>query len=231
MVYVLIHTSVCIYVETSKKNQKSNCFGLKALTNKLKMNKAESILKAAEKYMRVRKNDVHIPLSYDYALKLLKYYPETDAELVQASILLHDIGWYSIDAEDIFTKGFRSENFLQSDVRYLHESEGVRLCVDVLKSCGYDDAFIQKVQTIIDGHDTRPFAKSKADEIVRDADKLWRFHVVGVSIAADWFKLTPSQYANRLESDVIPQLHLPESVQMAKADLIQTRKLLLSHWI
>jgi hypothetical protein len=195
------------------------------------MNKAESILKAAEKYMRVRKNDVHIPLSYDYALKLLKYYPETDAELVQASILLHDIGWYSIDAEDIFTKGFRSENFLQSDVRYLHESEGVRLCVDVLKSCGYDDAFIQKVQTIIDGHDTRTFAKSKADEIVRDADKLWRFHVVGVSIAADWFKLTPSQYANRLESDVIRQLHLPESVQMAKADLIQTRKLLLSHWI
>jgi CRISPR/Cas system-associated endonuclease Cas3-HD len=197
----------------------------------IKMNKAESILKAAEKYMRVRKNDVHIPLSYHYALKLLQYYPQVDAELVEAAILLHDIGWYSIDAEDIFTKGFQSENFLQSDVRYLHESEGVRLCVDVLKSCGYDDAFIQKVQTIIDGHDTRTFAKSKEDEIVRDADKLWRFHAVGVSTAAEWFKLTPSQYANRLELDVIPQLHLAESVQMAKADLQQTRKLLLCNII
>jgi CRISPR/Cas system-associated endonuclease Cas3-HD len=181
--------------------------------------------------MRIRKNDVHIPLSYDYALRLLKHYPDVNAELVKAAIILHDIGWYSIDETDIFTKGFQSENFLQSDVRHLHESEGVRLCVDVLQTCGYDDAFIQQVQTIIDGHDTRKFAKSKADEIVRDADKLWRFHPVGVSTAAEWFKLTPSQYAQRLEIDVIPQLHLPESVEMAKVDLIQTRKLLLCHLI
>jgi CRISPR/Cas system-associated endonuclease Cas3-HD len=191
----------------------------------------EKILKAAEKYMRVRKNDVHIPLSYDYALRLLKYYPEADADVVAAAIILHDIGWYSIDEEEIFTKGFQSENFLQSDVRYLHESEGVRLCVDILRGCGYDDNFIEKIQTIIDGHDTRTFAKSKEDEIVRDADKLWRFHVVGVCTAADWFKQTPSQYAARLEKQVIQQLHLPESVKMAKADLKKTRKLLLSHVI
>lgn len=191
----------------------------------------ENILKAAEKYMRVRKNDVHIPLSYQYALRLLGYYPQADADVVAAGIILHDIGWYSIDEDDIFKKGFQSENFLQSDVRYLHESEGVRLSEDILRGCGYDDTFIQKVQTIIDGHDTRTFAKSLEDEIVRDADKLWRFHVVGVSTAADWFKLTPTEYANRLEKDVIKQLHLAESVEMAKKDLIETRKQLLSHVI
>lgn len=191
----------------------------------------ENILKAAEKYMRVRKNDVHIPLSYQYALRLLEYYPQADADVVAAGIILHDIGWYSIDEDDIFKKGFQSENFLQSDVRYLHESEGVRLCEDILRGCSYDDTFIQKVQTIIDGHDTRTFAKSLEDEIVRDADKLWRFHVVGVSTAADWFKLTPTEYANRLEKDVIKQLHLAESVEMAKKDLIETRKQLLSHVI
>lgn len=177
--------------------------------------------------MRVRKNDVHIPLSYDYALRLLQFYPNVDADIVAAAIILHDIGWYSIDEEEIFTKGFQSANFLQSDVRYLHESEGVRLCVDVLRGCGYDETFIKKVQTIIDGHDTRLFAKSKEDEIVRDADKLWRFHVVGVSVAADWFKMTPCKYAARLETDVIKQLHLAESVDMAKADLAATRKILL----
>jgi CRISPR/Cas system-associated endonuclease Cas3-HD len=191
------------------------------------MNAYEKIFKAAEKYMRVRKNDVHIPLSYDYALRLLKFYPNVDADVVAAAIILHDIGWYSIDEEEIFTKGFLSENFLQSDVRYLHESEGVRLCVDVLRGCGYDETFIKKVQTIIDGHDTRLFAKSKEDEIVRDADKLWRFHVVGVSVAADWFKMTPCKYTARLETDVIKQLHLKESVEMAKMDLEATRKLLL----
>ncbi len=191
------------------------------------MNKHLQVYKAAEKYMRVRKNDVHIPLSYKYALKLIEKYPNADADLAGIAIILHDIGWYSIDEDDIFKKGFQSENFMQSDVRYLHESEGVRLSAELLKDLGYPEAFIQKVAAIIDGHDTRNFSKSLEDEIVRDADKLWRFTVTGVSVACDWFKQTPSRYCNRLESDIIPQLHLPESVEMAKADLAETRKELL----
>ncbi len=191
------------------------------------MNKHLQVYKAAEKYMRVRKNDVHIPLSYKYALKLIEKYPNADADLAAISIILHDIGWYSIDEDDIFKKGFQSENFMQSDVRYLHESEGVRLSAKLLKDLGYPEEFIQKVASIIDGHDTRNFSKSLEDEIVRDADKLWRFTVTGVSVACDWFKQTPSRYCNRLETDIIPQLHLPESVEMAKADLAETRKELL----
>ncbi len=191
------------------------------------MNKHLQVYKAAEKYMRVRKNDVHIPLSYKYALKLIEKYPNADADLAAISIILHDIGWYSIDEDDIFKKGFQSENFMQSDVRYLHESEGVRLSAKLLKDLGYPEEFIQKVASIIDGHDTRNFSKSLEDEIVRDADKLWRFTVTGVSVACDWFKQTPSRYCNRLETDIIPQLHLPESIEMAKADLAETRKELL----
>ncbi|AFK04377.1 metal-dependent phosphohydrolase HD sub domain-containing protein [Emticicia oligotrophica DSM 17448] len=191
------------------------------------MNKHLQVYKAAEKYMRVRKNDVHIPLSYKYALKLIEKYPNADADLAAISIILHDIGWYSIDEDDIFKKGFQSENFMQSDVRYLHESEGVRLSTELLKDLGYSEEFIQKVAAIIDGHDTRNFSKSLEDEIVRDADKLWRFTVTGVSVACDWFKQTPSRYCNRLETDIIPQLHLPESIEMAKADLAETRKELL----
>ncbi len=191
------------------------------------MTQYQEIFKAAEKYMRVRKNDVHIPLSFAYALRLIEKYPAANADLAAAGIILHDIGWYSIDEDDIFKKGFQSENFMQSDVRYLHESEGVRLSVEVLSSLNYPAEFIEKVGIIIDGHDTRAFAKSLEDEIVRDADKLWRFSVTGVSIACDWFKQTPSRYCNRLETDIIPQLHLPESIEMAKADLAQTRKALL----
>lgn len=191
------------------------------------MNNYNQIFKAAEKYMRVRKNDVHIPISFAYALKLIEKYPQANADLAAIGIILHDIGWYSIDEDDIFKKGFQSENFMQSDVRYLHESEGVRLSAEVLKSLNFPTDFIQKIGEIIDGHDTRSYAKSLEDEIVRDADKLWRFTATGVSIACDWFKQTPATYCKRLETDIIPLLHLPESVAMAKADLAETRKLLL----
>ena len=70
------------------------------------MNKHLQVYKAAEKYMRVRKNDVHIPLSYKYALKLIEKYPNADADLAGIAIILHDIGWYSIDEDDIFKKRF-----------------------------------------------------------------------------------------------------------------------------
>ncbi len=189
--------------------------------------KWQAVFKAAEKYMRVRKNDVHIPISYKYALKLIEKYPNADADVAAIAIILHDIGWYSIDEDDIFKKGFQSENFLQSDVRYLHESEGVRLAAEILKELKYSEEFIEKITTIIDGHDTRTFAKSLEDEIVRDADKLWRFTITGVSVACDWFKQTPSRYCQRLETDVIPQLHLAESIEMAKIDLAQTQLELL----
>lgn len=184
------------------------------------------VFQAAEKYMRVRKNDVHIPISFHYAMRLADAHPDADRLLVGVAIILHDIGWYSIDEEDIFKKGFQSENFMQSDVRYLHESEGVRLAKPLLKDLGYDEEFIDKVCTIIDGHDTRAFAKSPEDEIVRDADKLWRFTQTGVSVACDWFKQTPSQYCDRLRTDIIPVLHLKESKEMALEDLDTTERML-----
>jgi CRISPR/Cas system-associated endonuclease Cas3-HD len=192
---------------------------------------SEGLFKAAEKYMRVRQNDIHIPISYNYALRLIEKYPQANAALTEVAIILHDIGWYSIDEDDIFKKGFQSENFMQSDVRYLHESEGVRLSKPLLETLGYNADFIEKVGIIIDGHDTRSYAKSLEDEIVRDADKLWRFTVTGVAVASQWFKQTPSQYCKRLVTDVIPLLHLPESVEMAKIDLAATEKLLLCNVI
>ena len=32
---------------------------------------------------------------------------------------------------------------------------------------------------------------------MRDSDKLWRFSVTGISVACDWFKMNPGQYARR----------------------------------
>jgi len=176
------------------------------------MTKYEELFKAAEKYMRVRKNDVHIPISFSYAMRLADVHTKADRDIVAAAIILHDIGWYSIDEEDIFSKGF-GPNMMESEVRFLHETEGVRLATEVLAQLNYSSDFIQRIGLIIDGHDTRKFAKSLEDEIVRDADKLWRFSVTGISVACDWFKMTPAQYIERLKRISLKQLHLAISGQ------------------
>ena len=55
----------------------------------------DEVWRASETYMRARKNDIHIPLSYAFARELLKRYPEADEDIVSLAIILHDIGWYA----------------------------------------------------------------------------------------------------------------------------------------
>lgn len=185
---------------------------------------------AAEPYMRARKNDIHIPLSFAWAQRLLEEYPEADRDVCSLAILLHDIGWYSIDMEDIIEKGFSGPNMLQSDVRYLHEAEGVRLAREVLAQTGWSEDVIAQVCEIIDGHDTRPDPRHLNDRIVRDADKLWRFDVTGVAVACDWFKTTPGGYAKRLEQQK-DTLETEAGRRMAAQTLAATRRALMLHVI
>ena len=138
----------------------------------LDLGRYDQVWRAAEPYMRARKNDVHIPLSFDWAVRLLEHFPQADADICLLAILLHDIGWWAIDMEEIIEQGFRSENILQSDVRYRHEAEGVRLGTEVLRQTGWSEEVIRQVCEIIDGHDTRPDPRHLNDRIVRDADKL-----------------------------------------------------------
>lgn len=190
-------------------------------------NRYDDVWRVSEPYMRARKNDVHIPLSYAFARELLKLYPDADEDIVSLAIILHDIGWYAIDMRDIIEKGF-GPNMMQSDVRFLHESEGVRMSREVLEKTNWPEPVIAAVGAIIDGHDTRPHARSLNDRLVRDADKLWRFTVTGVSVACDWFKSTPRQYADRLEGQ-IAILETEAGRQMAAKALAQTRAALMLH--
>lgn len=189
----------------------------------------DAVWRRAEPYMRARKNDVHVPLSFAWAQRLLSAHPEADRDVVSLAILLHDIGWYSIDMQDIIEKGF-GPNMMQSDVRFLHESEGVRLSRPVLEETGWTEEIIGAVAEIIDGHDTRPEARHLNDRLVRDADKLWRFGVTGVSVACDWFRMTPGQYAARLERQV-DQLETDVGRQWAAEELRATRGTLMLHLI
>lgn len=189
----------------------------------------DAVWRRAEPYMRARKNDVHIPLSFAWAQKLLDAYPDADRDVVSLAILLHDIGWYSIDMEDIIEKGF-GPNMMQSDVRFLHESEGVRLSRIVLEETGWPETMIRAVGEIIDGHDTRSSARHLNDSLVRDADKLWRFTVTGVSVACDWFRMNPRQYADKLRNQ-LQQLETETGRGWAAEELQATRVALMLHVI
>lgn len=189
----------------------------------------DAVWREAEPYMRARKNDIHIPLSFAFARRLLAIYPDADEDIVSLAILLHDTGWWTIDMTDIIEKGF-GPNMMQSEVRFLHEREGVRLSREVLTKTGWPEQVIAAVGEIIDGHDTRPQPRSLNDRLVRDSDKLWRFTVTGVAVACDWFKLTPHQYADRLTKQ-FSLLETPAGRDMAEAELATTRETLMLHLI
>ncbi|GAB4273074.1 MAG: HD domain-containing protein [Pararhodobacter sp.] len=188
----------------------------------------DAVWRAAEPYMRARKNDVHIPLSFNWCVKLLAHFPEADADVCLLAILLHDIGWWAIDMDEIIEQGFRSENILQSNVRYRHEAEGVRLATQVLRDTGWSDAIIAQVCEIIDGHDTRPEPRHLNDRIVRDSDKLWRYEVTGTAVGCDWFGETPAQNCDRNER-MLPTFETEPGRAMATAALAETRKALMAH--
>ncbi len=181
------------------------------------------VWQATVPYMRARKNDVHIPLSYGCAKAILVHHPEVDRKVVLLGIMLHDLGWAVVDQEAIYTEGF-GPGMWQSDVRKQHEIEGARLAREILTPLQYDQATIDHIVRIIEGHDTRKEPISPEDELVKDADKLWRFTTTGISIACDWFNLTPAQYAERLEREIEGQLFSAASVAQARASLQRSRR-------
>ncbi len=179
---------------------------------------------AARPYMRARKNDVHIPMAYDYALRLLEDHPAVDREVVLLAILLHDIGWAVVDQEAIYREGF-GPNMMQSDVRIAHEKEGARLAGEILSGLGYAPEVTARVTQIIDGHDTRAHALSAEDELVKDADALWRFSVAGIAVGCDWFGMTPTEYGDRTEPQIEGRLFTETAREIAQAELAESRRI------
>jgi hypothetical protein len=176
---------------------------------------------AALPYLRARRNDVHVPLSFGYASRLVAAHPEADADVVLLGILLHDIGWAVVDQEAIYRDAF-GPGMMESDVRIAHEREGARLARGILATLGYADALIAEVATIIDGHDTRREALSVNDSLVKDADRLWRFCVTGVALASQWWSLTPAEYVARLEEQ-LPLFFTATAAEIAREELAASR--------
>ncbi|KDA06493.1 hydrolase [Microbacterium sp. CH12i] len=185
----------------------------------------DEIWLAVEPETRARRNDIHLPISLAFAERLCDAHPEADRLLVRVATLLHDTGWARVDESRIISEGF-GPDWRRSGIRFEHERQGCLVAGEVLPPLGYDQPFIDAVCAIIEGHDTRLVAYSIEDALMRDADRLWRFTHTGVAVSSTWFSMTPAQYTDRLEADVLPELLTVAGVEMARAELERSRALL-----
>ncbi|WP_255770795.1 HD domain-containing protein [Pseudarthrobacter sulfonivorans] len=185
----------------------------------------DSLWQAVVHETRTRGNDIHLPISLAYAERLCRAYPDADADLVRVATLLHDTGWAHVDESRIISEGFTGD-WRKANIRYEHELQGCNVARRVLPGLGYSADFVERICEIIEGHDTRPVARSLEDALMRDADRLWRFDQAGIALASSWFKMDPATYTDRLAVEIVPELITEAAVEMATADLDRSNALL-----
>ena len=181
----------------------------------------DEIYRKAEPYLDTRRNDVHVSLSYDFARRLLAHYPNADKEIVLPAIVLHDVGWKMVPEEkQLSAFGPKAKD---KKTQRIHETEGVKIAEEILTLLNYDNDKILEILSIIDGHDTRQEALSLNDQLVKDADKLWRFTPAGVDIDHTRFGIPRDRYMEWLETVMDDWLFTPEAKEMALAALAEAK--------
>jgi HD superfamily phosphodiesterase len=186
----------------------------------------DEIYKRAEPYWATRKNHLHVPSSYDFAHRLLSFYPSADEAVVLPAVLLHDVGWKMVPEEkqrDAFGPEVKDQ-----ETRRFHETEGVRIAREILTSLDYDQTKTAEILSIIDGHDTRKEPLSLNDKLVKDADKLWRFTPYCVKIAHRHFGFKLREYFIWLAGREEEWFYTAEAKAMAREALDEAKRELLN---
>ncbi len=181
----------------------------------------DEIYRKAEPYLDTRQNDIHVSGSYDFACRLLAHYPNADEEIVLPAIVLHDVGWKMVpEGKQLNAFGPKVKD---KKTQRIHETEGVKIAEEILSRLNYDKEKILEILSIIDGHDTRLEALSLNDQLVKDADKLWRFTPAGVDIDHTRFGIPRDNYMKWLDTVIDDWLFTPEAKEMALAALAEAK--------
>jgi HD superfamily phosphodiesterase len=181
----------------------------------------EKIYRLAQPYLDTRRNDVHVEMSLQLALELLKV-EGGDETIVIPAIILHDVGWKKVP-EDQHLKAF-GPGATSPEINRIHEEEGVRIAAKILTAVNYDNQKITEILNIIDGHDSRKKALSLDDQIVKDADKLWRYTRRGFGIDNRRFEETLAEGLNRLRKYIDRWFFTQEAYRIAQDELQQREK-------
>jgi HD superfamily phosphodiesterase len=183
----------------------------------------ERIYALAEPYWQTRANDVHVPESYALARELLALLPDADEAVVLPAILLHDVGYAVVPEEDHHKGLAGAPRGWEEEITRRHEIAGAEIAGEILASVGYDPELTRRITEIVDGHDSRTDSLGLEDEIVKDADKLWRFTPSGVHICHSWMNQTPEQFMDFVESRLESWLYTEEGKALARRELARAR--------
>ncbi len=181
------------------------------------------IYELAEPYWQTRSNEIHVPGSYALAQELLAAHPAADADVVLPAVLLHDVGYMAVPPEDHLRGLAGAVKGWEPDITRRHEIHGAALAGEILTEAGWDPARITAIQDIVDGHDSRAEAVSREDELVKDADKLWRYTESAVRICHRWMELTPDGYMDWVGSEVDRWLFTARAREIARRELAASR--------
>ena len=173
-------------------------------------------------YLDTRDNDVHVQVSFAFAATLVTAYPEADERVVLPAIILHDIGWKTIP-EDLQNSAF-GPKMTRPDLRRQHEVEGARIAGELLDGLGGFADVRAEIVKIIDGHDTRLDSLSLNDELVKDADKLWRFTETGIAIDIARFEIAWPEYVDWIGECIDDWMFTGEGRHLARLTLEQSRQ-------
>ena len=183
----------------------------------------ETIYKLAEPFWQTRSGEIHMPQAFESAKRLLEFYPLADTEIVLPAILLHDIGYARVPEETHHQGLAGAPKGWQPEVTRLHEIEGVKMAREMLNALGFDAARLEQILEIIDGHDSRKVAVSLEDAIVKDADKLWRFGLEGVTICRGWMGMSATDFLAYVEAKIPEWFLTDHGAELARETLSQTR--------
>jgi hypothetical protein len=185
------------------------------------LNACESkIYRLAEPYLKVRGNDIHTQSALRFAFSLLKREMGNRA-IVIPGVILHDVGWSKVP-KDVTIKalGPRGDHYLTK----IHEIEGMRISLIILRDIGYDSSLIPEILYIISGHDTRTYAESINEKIVRDADKLSRYTKELFWFFVEYLIITPYELYSYLEANLDKWFFLDISKEIARKELRRIRR-------
>ncbi len=177
----------------------------------------------AEPYWQTRSNEIHVPGSYALAQELLAAYPQADADVVLPAILLHDVGYMVVPADDHLKGLAGAVKGWEPDITRRHEIQGAALAGEILGLVGWDPERTALIQDIVDGHDSRPEAESLEDTLVKDADKLWRYTASAVRICHRWMELSTDAYMDWVESEIDCWLFTEAARGMARREIARSR--------
>lgn len=184
----------------------------------------DQIIEACQPYWHVRDNAVHVPESYAFAQRLLAAYPTADPRIVLPAILMHDNGYARVP-EGTLLAGLKDAPVgFAAEVTRLHEIEGAKIAREILGSLAFSASEISLICEIIDGHDSREEAISLEDQLVKDADKLWRYTVSAADIAGrSWMGLSHEKF-NTYVTDRIDQWMFTDAAkQIARETTVKTQ--------